>query len=170
MTSLHRTHRHHRAHCLEGALAAATILEYHGYPPLILDIQSADLLDHTLFLYQQGGLLGTIGKSRDIGLGGRRPVYQNLHTLVQSYAAPYIDRKAKIIGYGVLDLRTLPRQDWRTSTKNLWWLESVLEDTPHRPFRTSAVFNRYWRNRFLTFKKLFPDQQPDYFPDQKNWT
>ena len=29
--------RHGRAHCLEAALAAATILEQHGHPPLLLD-------------------------------------------------------------------------------------------------------------------------------------
>jgi hypothetical protein len=28
--------RHHTAHCLEAALSAATILEQHGYPPLVL--------------------------------------------------------------------------------------------------------------------------------------
>ena len=27
--------RHHTAHCLEAALAAAVILEQHGYPPLV---------------------------------------------------------------------------------------------------------------------------------------
>jgi hypothetical protein len=43
--------RRGRAHCLEGALSAAAILEQHGYSPLILDLESEDLLDHTLFLY-----------------------------------------------------------------------------------------------------------------------
>ena len=32
--------RHWEVHCLEGALTAATILEQHGYPPLLLDLES----------------------------------------------------------------------------------------------------------------------------------
>ena len=31
--------RHHTAHCLEAALAAAVILEQHGYPPLVLSFE-----------------------------------------------------------------------------------------------------------------------------------
>ena len=31
--------KHGQAHCLEAALAAATILEQHGYPPLLLDFE-----------------------------------------------------------------------------------------------------------------------------------
>ena len=30
------------AHCLESALAAAVILEQHGYPPLVLSFESID--------------------------------------------------------------------------------------------------------------------------------
>ena len=40
-----------RAHCLEAALSAATILEQHGYPPLVLSFESIDLLDHVIFVY-----------------------------------------------------------------------------------------------------------------------
>src|SRR6266550_4411703 len=38
-------------HCLEAAVGAAVILEQHGYPPLVLDIESQDLLDHVLFVF-----------------------------------------------------------------------------------------------------------------------
>src|SRR5467141_1550518 len=41
------------AHCLEAAVAAAVILEQHGYPPLLLDVESVDLLDHVVFVFQQ---------------------------------------------------------------------------------------------------------------------
>ena len=43
------------AHCLEAAVAAAVILEQHGYPPLLLDIESHDLLDHVIFVFQEAG-------------------------------------------------------------------------------------------------------------------
>src|ERR1700737_2085036 len=48
------------AHCLEAAVAAAVILEQHGYPPLLLDIESVDLLDHVIFLFQKDGLWGCV--------------------------------------------------------------------------------------------------------------
>src|SRR5918999_6483213 len=44
--------RHHTAHCLEAALAAAVILEQHGHPPRVLSFESIDDLDHVLFVYQ----------------------------------------------------------------------------------------------------------------------
>jgi len=46
---------HGSAHCLEGALSAATIMEQHGYPPLLLDLESQDQLDHVLFLFKKDG-------------------------------------------------------------------------------------------------------------------
>src|SRR6059058_5762750 len=48
--------RHWSAHCLEAALTAATVLEQHGYPPLLLDLESKDRLDHVLFLFRRRGL------------------------------------------------------------------------------------------------------------------
>src|SRR3954471_19239228 len=40
------------AHCMEAALAAAVILEQHGFPPLVLSFESIDELDHVLFVYR----------------------------------------------------------------------------------------------------------------------
>ena len=37
--------RHHTAHCLEAAIAAAVILEHHGWPPLVLSFESVDELE-----------------------------------------------------------------------------------------------------------------------------
>src|SRR3989304_8509941 len=54
--------RHWQAHCLEAALAAATILEQHGYPPLLLDLESKDNLDHGPFLFRHPGRWGSVAK------------------------------------------------------------------------------------------------------------
>jgi hypothetical protein len=76
---------HGSAHCLEAALAAAVILEQHGYPTLLLDLASKDCLDHVLFLYRKNGRWGTVARSRDPGLHGRKPVFPRLRDLVDWY-------------------------------------------------------------------------------------
>src|SRR5262245_38072886 len=96
-----------KAHCLEAAIAAAVILEQYGYPPLLVSIESQDLIDHVLFLFKQNGRYGSVARSRDLGLHGRRPVYRSVRDLVMSYFEPYIDKTGRITGYGVGDLRDL---------------------------------------------------------------
>ena len=59
-----------QAHCLEAALFAAVVLEQHGYPPLVMSLESVDLLDHVLFVYQRRGRWGSVARSRDPGLHG----------------------------------------------------------------------------------------------------
>lgn len=157
------------AHCLEAALTAAAILEHHGYPPLILDLDSTDLLGHTLFLYRQNSRYGAVGFSRDVGLNGRKPIYKTIRALVQSYAAPYIDTKAGITRYGVLDLQALRDARWRSSDKYVWYIEKALQNMPHQRLKTSQKFIRIWRRRYVQFKKTHPHQQPKYYPNQKNW-
>lgn len=158
-----------RAHCLEGALSAAALLEPHGYPPLILDLESTDLLDHTLFLYKENGNYGSVGKSRDVGLDGRKPVFKTIRALVESYVIPYIDAKARLTGYGILDVRALKNSRWKTSRGNVWFVEDALLAMPHTTITTSEKIVRMWRERYIMFKKKHPAAQPDYYPAQKSW-
>lgn len=157
------------AHCLESALAAAAVLEQHGHPPLLLDLGSADGLDHVLFLFRGECGFGSVGASREPGLEGRKPVYRNLHTLVQSYAAPYIDEAACIVSYGVFDLRALRRGDWRTSERNVWHVERALLANPHRPFRVAPRYRAHWRRRYGEFKRRNPQREPVFYPTRRSW-
>lgn len=161
-----------RAHCLEAALCAATMLEVHGYAPLLLDITSKDRLDHVLFVYQekQGGergeaddadgthrkasgptSWGSIARSRCAGLHGRDPVFASLDELVASYMAPFIDTTGRVTGYGILDLRTLPTGAWRTTTRNLRHIEDKLNDHRHKRLKTPDDTYRVWKRRFDTW-------------------
>lgn len=169
MHTIHSVTKRRRAHCLEAALTAAAILEHHGHPPLILDLDSADGLAHTLFLFRHQGKYGTVGLSRDVGLNGRKAVYKTIRSLVTSYAAPYIDAKARITSYGVLDLRTLKHDQWRRSGSHAWYVEKALRTMPHRKLHSSPKFIRYWRRRYRTFKQHHPDRQPSYYPNREHW-
>src|SRR5574340_53272 len=144
--------RHWSAHCLEAALTAATILEQHGYPPLLLDLESKDNLDHVLFLCRRRGRWGTVARSRDFGLHGRKPVFRSLRDLVLSYVDPYVDFSGRVVGYGILDLRTIRRCDWRLSSRNVWKVEQVLIHMRHQKLRTPDQRYRAMLRRFHAFK------------------
>jgi hypothetical protein len=161
--------RHGKAHCLEGALAAATILEQHGYPPLLLDLESKDLLDHVLFLYRRRGRWGTVARSRDAGLHGRKAVFRTVRDLVMSYVDPYVDGSGRIKAYGVFDLRSMRGCDWRLSPANVWAVESALIRLPHRKLRTSARRYRKALGRYLEFRKRHPRASATYYENRNTW-
>ena len=157
------------AHCMEAALAAAVILEQHGYPPLILSFESIDELDHVLFVYRRRGRWGSIGRSRDPGLHGRKPVFRSIRDLVLSYADPYVDATGRVVGYGMGDLDRLVRVDWRLEARNVWSVERALIEMPHTPFATSDQRYERWHRRYLAFKTVHPDRRPTYFPRRERW-
>ncbi len=157
------------AHCLEAALTAATVMEAHGFPPLLLDMESVDDLDHVVFLFRREGRWGTVAKSRDPGLFGRRPVFRSVRDLVWSYFDPYIDLTGRINGYGVLDLRTLGRVDWRMSARNVWAVQDALIGMPHRRLRSSDARYARWHRRYIEFRRRFPDRKPVYYRGRERW-
>ena len=162
---------HGAAHCMEAALAAATILEQHGYPPLILSFESIDELDHVLFVYQKRGLWGSVGRSRDPGLHGRKPVFRTARALALSYVEPYIDYSGRITGYTVVDLRDLLGDyDWRLSENNVWKAERVLLEAPHRPIRSSDRRIDGLRRKYVAFRKAHDGRKPLYYKDRNTWS
>ncbi len=152
--------RHHMAHCLEAAIFAAAALEQHGYPPLVLSLESEDKLDHVLFIHRRAGRWGSVARSRDPGLHGRKPVFRTLRDLALSYVDPYVDATGRILGYGAYDLRELGSYDWRTSTKNVWKVEQVLIDLPHRKIHTSDLRIARLRRRYLAWRAAHPGRKP----------
>lgn len=119
-----------KAHCLEAAFIAAAILEQKGYKPLVMSLESKDNLDHVIFVYQKNGLWGSVGRSRDEGLHGRKPVFKSLKQLALSYYEPYIDKTGCIVGYQIAHLDD-GKADWRFSKKNVWKIEKFLIDIKH---------------------------------------
>ena len=169
MRSFREVVKRKQAHCLEAAVTAAVILEQQGYPPLLLDIESVDLLDHVVFVFQQKGRWGSIARSRDIGLLGRKPVFRNLRQLVWSYFEPYIDMTGRIKGYGLTSLYDLGNYDWRFSKTNMHKIEDHLRAIPHRKLKSSDRRYEYWHERYKEFKQRFPEKSPSYYPNRSQW-
>jgi hypothetical protein len=134
--------RRQSAHCLEGAVLAAAILEHRGYPPLVVSISSWDYLDHVLFVFREKSGWGAIGRSRDEGLHGRQPRFRSLRDLVFSYMDPYVDGSGRITGFALAHLDDCGI-DWRFSPRNIWGLERYLNEIAHQKLRSSK--NRYER-------------------------
>jgi hypothetical protein len=169
MRSFREVVKRNEAHCLEAAVAAAVVLEQHGYQPLLFDLESIDLLDHVIFVFQQNGLWGSIARSRDIGLHGRKPVFRNLRQLVWSYFDPYIDMTGRIKGYGLTSLYELDRYDWRFNARNMHKIEDHLRAIPHRKLKSSDRRYEYWHERYKNYKKRYPKRSPSYYDNRNEW-
>lgn len=157
------------AHCLEAALSAAVILEQHGYPTWLMSLESIDHLDHVIFVFKEGDKWGSVARSRDAGLHGRKPVFRTARDLSMSYFDPYVDYTGRIIGYAVVDLEELGNYDWRFNNRNLWKLEKFLIDYPHT--RISSSDRRYEQllRRYKKFKEENPDKQATYYKNKDTW-
>lgn len=167
--SFRRVLRENRAHCLEGALVAAVILEQHGYPPTLCSIESQDQLDHVLLLFRRNGLWGSVARSRDIGLHGRKPVFRTVRDLVMSYFEMYIDNTGRVTGYGVASLYELGNYDWRFSLRNAWKVERHLQEIPHIAIKSSDARYQKCLRRYRAFHKEHPASSPDYFSNRHLW-
>ena len=157
------------AHCLEAALSAAVILEQHRYPPLVLSFESIDLLDHVIFVYRAAGGWGSVARSRDPGLHGRKPVFATPRALALSYYESYIDFTGRVKAYGVVDLRILGSYDWRLATTNVWKVEQMLIDWPHRPIRTSDARADAMRRRYRAFREAHGYKPWKYYRGRERW-
>jgi hypothetical protein len=157
------------AHCLEAALSAAVILEQHRYPPLVLSFESIDLLDHVIFVYRTTGGWGSVARSRDPGLHGRKPVFATPRALALSYCESYIDFTGRVKAYGVVDLRIMGAYDWRLATTNVWKVEQMLIDWPHRPIRTSDARADAMRRRYRAFREAHGYKPWKYYKGRERW-
>lgn len=127
-----------KAHCIEGALLAATALAYHGGVPLLLDFQTipADE-DHVIAVFKQNGLWGAVSKTNHAVIRWRDPVYKNIRELAMSYFHEYLmwDGKKSLRAFSAkpFDLSRYKPERWVTTEKDLGWLAGDLDWAPHSP-------------------------------------
>jgi hypothetical protein len=146
------------------------VLEQHGYPPLLLSFESIDHLDHVIFLYRKARRWGSVARSRDPGLHGRRPVFATPRALALSYVDPYVDDTGRVRGYAVVDLRVMGEYDWRLATTNVWKVERMLLDLPHRRIRTSDRRFRRLRALYRAYRQAHGNRKPLYYRGRDTWT
>ena len=163
--------KHGCAHCLEAALFAAGVLEHHGYPPLVLSFESIDHLDHVIFVYRHRGRWGSVARSRDPGLHGRKPVFATPRALALSYADPYVDFTGRVKGYALVDVgKEMGSYDWRLAETNIWKVERMLLDYPHKKIKTSDARTKWLRKRYRAFRKKYGALKPVQYDGRQRWT
>ena len=163
--------RHGNAHCLEAALFATVVLEQHGYPPLLLSFESIDELDHVIFVYRDRRGWGSIARSRDPGLHGRKPVFATPRALALSYFDPYIDYTGRVTGYVVVNIAdAMADYEWRLAETNVWKVERVLLDYPHRTVTSSDRRVARLRKAYKQFRRTNGDRKPTQYRGREKWS
>jgi hypothetical protein len=124
------------AHCMEGALFAASVLRYHGKKPLIMDLRAKRPdQDHVVALFRFGGCWGAISKTNHGVLRYREPVYRTLRELALSYFHEYFDNKTgkkNLREYSVpVNLTRFDFLNWETTEENLWGIVEAVDAARH---------------------------------------
>jgi len=138
-----------KAHCLEGALFAATALAFHGQKPLLLDLQTLPYdEDHVVTLFRERGHWGAISKTNHAILRWRDPVYTSPRELAMSFFHEYY------LSDGIKTLRAFSKpfdltryapEVWVTAEKNLEDIAVDLDDSPHTPILLPGVSRKNLR-------------------------
>ncbi|MBI3636479.1 MAG: hypothetical protein HY216_09765 [Candidatus Rokubacteria bacterium] len=145
-----RVLRERTAHCLEGAVFAATALRVLGFPPLLVDLEAVQDTDHVIAVFRVRGHWGAIAKSNFSGLRYREPVYRTLRELAMSYFEGYINLRgertlraySRPVNLGRFDQR---RPGWMTSDGDVWWVAEHLLTVRHTPLLPAALVRRLTR-------------------------
>ncbi len=149
--------KHQTAHCMEGALLAGGLLEFHGHKPLIMDLRAVEADDdHVVAVYKQFNCFGAISKTNHAVLRYREPIYHTLRELALSYFHEYflptgektLREYSKLLNLRYFDnnLSVPPEAghlsklgdnymeesiNWRTTEKNLFVIPEHLDTIKH---------------------------------------
>lgn len=135
--SPHQVLKERRAHCIEGAMLAATALWFHGEKPLIMSLKvSRDDDDHIIALYKKNGHWGAISKTNHAVLRFRDPVYRTPRELALSYFHEYFltkNGKKTMRGYSrPINMKRFGTK-WVNAEEDLWDIGNTIFNMPHIP-------------------------------------
>lgn len=124
-----------KAHCIEGALLAATALRFHGEEPLILDLEATKKdFDHVIAVFRENGRWGALSKTNHAVLRYREPVYKDIRELVMSFFHEYFldNGKKTLRKYSApVNLKKFDNLGWMTSEEEVWYIADHLTKIKH---------------------------------------
>lgn len=133
-----------KAHCFEGALLSAAILNFHGAKPLIVDMKAFNDDDHVIAVYSRKNLWGAVAKSNFTTLRFREPVYRTIRELIMSYFDFYFNvngDKSLRSWSRPLDLSIYDKRNWMTTEEDLEYIGDKLESMKHFPVADDAILD-----------------------------
>jgi hypothetical protein len=139
------TLRSKKAHCIEGAVLGAYILSLHGFPPLVLHLETIKGdFDHCLMPFKIKGLWGALSKTNHAVLRYREPIYRSIRELVMSYFHEYF------LDNGVKTLRRYSRplnlnvfeDTWMVGDADLWGIDEELDKIKHFDIAPKHIFKK----------------------------
>ncbi len=141
--------RERKAHCVEGAVFAAAVLNVHGFKPLIVDLESNNKdFDHVIAVFKRGSHWGALSKTNHAILRYREPIYSSIRELVMSYFHEYfLDNGVKTLRkYSLpVDLSKFDNKDWMTSEEDIWYIPEHLLEVKHFDILNKSQI-KYLRN------------------------
>ncbi len=134
-----------KAHCMEGAMLAAAVLEFHKQKPYVMDLRSAAHdFDHVVCVFKRFGCYGAVSKTNHAVLRYREPIYRTLRELALSYFHEYFDddgektlrQYSRLLDLGHFDLDPFFNKEgdggsWRTAKRDLFEIPEYLDTIKH---------------------------------------
>ena len=124
-----------KAHCIEGAMLAATALWLQGEPPLLFNLKvDTEDVDHVVVLFKRNGYYGALSKTNHAVLRYRDPVYKTIRELAMSYFHEYFlvtDGRKTMRGYSKSIHMGRFGKKWVTSDMDLWNIAETIYDSKH---------------------------------------
>jgi hypothetical protein len=139
---------YNKAHCMEAALFAAAVLQFHGHKPLLLDlrvIKRRGDFDHVVALFKVNKYWGAISKTNHATLRFRDPIYRTVRELAMSYFHEYYDdtgRKNLRDYAGPIDLSQFNKRKWQIAEEDLDYIPEFLNSLPHTHLVPKGVLLR----------------------------
>jgi hypothetical protein len=140
--------RKRSAHCMEGALFAAAVLQFIGYKPLIVDMLAENDDDHVIAVFKEDGHWGAVAKSNFTSLRYREPVYRSVRELIMSYFDFFfnVDGFKSLRSYSLpFDLTYYDSKEWTTTDEDLEYIGDKIESLHHFPVMTEKMIQKLYR-------------------------
>jgi hypothetical protein len=129
--------KQNKAHCIEGAMLAATALRLNGEKPLVVDMTaSKDDFDHVICIFNREGMWGCVSKTNHAVLRYREPIYKNIRELIMSFFHEYSDDfgKKTLRSYSLpVNLSRFDNLNWMASEEDVWFVPDYLAKVKHFP-------------------------------------
>jgi hypothetical protein len=137
--------RKRSAHCFEGALFAAAVMDFLGYKPLLVDMKPFNDDDHVISVFREDGYWGAVAKSNFTSLRFREPVYRSLRELIMSYFDFFFNLNGdkSLRSYSLpLDLTLFNKRNWATTDEDIEYIGDKIESLYHFPVVSEKMIKK----------------------------